>query len=374
MTDLSKDRFIFLTTHYLEEAEMVADRIGILENGRLLALGSMDDLRKRVRHQYSVKAPKGVELPEVEGEVLVRKDGQVQIMTTQEEALHLSQILDREEGAVLIEPDRSGRHILRGRGGRNPERRRGRGKMRRIGGQLLASILVNAIYEMKNYPVVLLNTVLAPLSFLTLIWFVSQGSLLGPAIIGGLIMTMFSSGTSLQADLSHLKNDFKLQDMVVSSPTSASVYVVGIAISELIYSLPAIAILSTLFFFFVPVTLIQLGGIIVVLAFVFITSVSLGFALATLSSDIVQSFAFTRLLTTLFSTLAPVYYPITYIPMPYRYLAYLSPTTYAAQIAQNLSGVLTSSTEELMIDWTVLISLTLVFLWIGVSKSRWREK
>ncbi len=112
----------------------------------------------------------------------------------------------------------------------------------------------------------------------------------------------------------------------------------------------------------------------VILIFVFITSVSLGFALATISSDIVQSFAYTRLLTTLFSTLAPVYYPITYIPMPYRYLAYLSPTTYAAQIAQNLSGTLASSTDELIIDWAVLISLTAVFLWIGISKSRWREK
>jgi ABC-2 type transport system permease protein len=246
--------------------------------------------------------------------------------------------------------------------------------MRRTGRQLLASILVNSIYEMKNYPVVLLNTVLAPLSFLTLIWFVSQGTLLGPAIIGGLIMTMFSSGTSLQADLSHLKNDFKLQDMVVSSPTSASTYVIGIAISELIYYLPAILILSALFYLFVPVTILQLAGIIVVLSFVFVTSVSLGFALATLSSDIVQSFAFTRLLTTLFSTLAPVYYPITYIPLPYRYLAYLSPTTYAAQIAQNLSGLLVSSTNELIVDWAVLITLTAVFLWIGVSKSRWREK
>jgi ABC-2 type transport system ATP-binding protein len=104
MTDLSKDRFIFLTTHYLEEAEMVADRIGILESGRLLALGSMDDLRKRVRHQYSVKAPKGVELPEVEGEVLVRKDGQVQIMTTQEEALHLSRILIEKKAQFSLNP------------------------------------------------------------------------------------------------------------------------------------------------------------------------------------------------------------------------------------------------------------------------------
>jgi ABC-2 type transport system permease protein len=240
--------------------------------------------------------------------------------------------------------------------------------------QLLASIMVNAIYLMKNYPVVLMNTILAPLSFLTLIWFVSKGTLLIPAIIGGLIMTMFSSGTSLQGDLSHLKNDFKLQDMVVSSPTSASTYVLGIAISELIYYLPPILILSTLFYFFVHVTVLQLFGIIVILIFVFLTSVSLGFALATISSDIVQSSGYTRVLTTLFSTLAPVYYPITYIPLPYRYLAYLSPTTYAAQIAQNLSGTLTSSTDELIIDWAVLISLTAVFLWIGISKSRWREK
>jgi ABC-2 type transport system ATP-binding protein len=104
MTDLSKDRFIFLTTHYLEEAERVADRIGILDNGRLLALGSMDDLRKRIRHQYSVKVPKGVDLPEVEGEVLARKDGQVQIMTTQDEALRLSRILIEKKTQFSLNP------------------------------------------------------------------------------------------------------------------------------------------------------------------------------------------------------------------------------------------------------------------------------
>ena len=104
MTDLSKDRFIFLTTHYLEEAEMVADRIGILDSGRLLALGSMDDLRKRIKHQYSVKVPKGVELPEVEGEVLVRKDGQVQIMTTQDEALRLSRMLIEIKAQFSLNP------------------------------------------------------------------------------------------------------------------------------------------------------------------------------------------------------------------------------------------------------------------------------
>jgi ABC-2 type transport system ATP-binding protein len=33
LTELSKDRFLFITTHYLEEAEAIADRIGILDEG-----------------------------------------------------------------------------------------------------------------------------------------------------------------------------------------------------------------------------------------------------------------------------------------------------------------------------------------------------
>jgi ABC-2 type transport system permease protein len=245
--------------------------------------------------------------------------------------------------------------------------------MKRIRSQLLASILVNSVYAMKNYPAVLLNTMLAPISFLVLIVFVSGGTLLGVGILGGLIMTMFSSGTSLQADLSHLKNDFKLQDMVVGSPTSAGTYVAGMAISELVYSTPALVILAVLFYLYVPVQFPQLVGIVIVLLLMFLMSVSLGFALATISSDIVQSFAFTRLLTTLFSTLAPVYYPITYIPEPWRYIAYLSPTTYAAQLVQVLGGFQTAAQDTLTLDWIVLLALTGFFLWIGIKKSRWRE-
>ncbi len=246
--------------------------------------------------------------------------------------------------------------------------------MSRLGSQMLASILVNAIYEMKNYPAVLVITVLSPLSFLTLIFFISDGTLLGVGIVGGLIMTMFSAGTSLQADLSHLKNDFKLQDMVVGSPTSATVYVAGMALSELIYSSPALVILALLFVLFVHIELVAIIGIVIVMLLMFLISISLGFALATFSTDIVQSFAFTRLLSLLFTTLAPVYYPITYIPEPWRYLAYLSPTTYAAEIGHDLIGFLAVPTEVLLIDWAVLLGLTALFLWIGAKKARWREK
>ena len=38
---------IVLTTHYMEEAEMLSDRIGIMKDGRLLAIGTAEELKGR---------------------------------------------------------------------------------------------------------------------------------------------------------------------------------------------------------------------------------------------------------------------------------------------------------------------------------------
>jgi ABC-2 type transport system permease protein len=243
----------------------------------------------------------------------------------------------------------------------------------RLTRQLIASILVNSVYAMKNYPVVLLNTILAPLSFLIIIYFVSRGTLLSQAIEGGFIMSMFSSGMSLQSDLSHLKNDFKIQDMVVSSPASPAAYVFGMALSEIVYSIPALITLAVLMGVFVHPSPTEALELLAVMLMMFTTSVTLGFTLSTFSSDIIQSFAFSGLVSTLFTTLPPVYYPITYIPLPFRYLAYLSPTTYAAEIAQSSTGLLHASTLSIAIAWSVLAAVTVVFATIAVTKARWRD-
>lgn len=39
---------VLYTTHYLEEAEELCDRIGIIDHGRILAEGTLDELRKRL--------------------------------------------------------------------------------------------------------------------------------------------------------------------------------------------------------------------------------------------------------------------------------------------------------------------------------------
>jgi ABC-2 type transport system permease protein len=226
---------------------------------------------------------------------------------------------------------------------------------------------------MKNYPIVTISTVISPLSLLAVVAFVSSGDLLGTAIAGGLIMIFFSSGIALQSDLSHLKNDFKLQDMIVSSPTSAKMYMAGMSLAEIIYSIPGIVILSVLAAVYIQPNLIQIAILTAVLFLMFALSIAIGFMLATLSSDVVQSYAFSRLLSLLFATLPPVYYPITLVPYPFNYLAYLSPTTYAAEIMHWTIGALELSSTHLIIDWAVLIGACVVIMFIAVKKSRWRE-
>ena len=42
---------MMLTTHYMEEAEALCDRVGIMKNGRLLALGTVEELKEQTGAQ-----------------------------------------------------------------------------------------------------------------------------------------------------------------------------------------------------------------------------------------------------------------------------------------------------------------------------------
>ena len=44
-----------------------------------------------------------------------------------------------------------------------------------------------------------------------------------------------------------------------------------------------------------------------------------------------------------------------------------------ADIGHDLVGFLDVPMDVLMIDWAVLLGLTALFLWVGITKSKWRE-
>ncbi len=239
--------------------------------------------------------------------------------------------------------------------------------------QLKASFLITAVYWLKNYPIAIVSSFLAPVAIIFLIAFISKGALIGVAVEGALMSSFVINGFGLQHDIAHFKNDFKLQDMIVASPTSSLIYIAGMAGSGLVTAMPSVIFLLILWYFFIPTTIISAVAVAAVIFILFILAVSIGFLFSTRSNDIGQSYQYAGIVTIIFTTIAPVYYPITLIPLPYRYLAYLSPVTYAAEIIQSATGYLSLSLLNLAADWIVLIVLTVMIIALSVKGTRWRE-
>ncbi|MDV3292919.1 MAG: ABC transporter ATP-binding protein [Nitrososphaerales archaeon] len=103
LEELAKDRFLILTTHYLEEAEQLAAVIGILDKGRLVGIGTLDHLQGLVKYQYSIRLPAATNIPRIQdGTVTKGRDGQVQILTGEGEAYRLSAELLKEGARISV--------------------------------------------------------------------------------------------------------------------------------------------------------------------------------------------------------------------------------------------------------------------------------
>ena len=232
---------------------------------------------------------------------------------------------------------------------------------------------LNGVIPIRSQPLYLINLVASPLSFLFFITIASGGALRLYGIGGGMLLTMVSIGTSLQTDMSHYKQDLKLQDVLVASPVEAWVYVAGMALSELVYSLPAVGVFVVLWLLYGAPTI--LGGLtlLVVLLLAWGFASALGFTLATYFEDVRETFVFSPLISLALSVIPPVYYPITALPGWIRPVAYLAPTTYAADLVHGAFGLGSMTPLRAALDWAVLIGFTAALFVLASAKARWRE-
>ncbi|MBL4622863.1 MAG: ABC transporter ATP-binding protein [Immundisolibacteraceae bacterium] len=86
---------VLLTTHYLEEAEALCERIGIMNHGELVALDSRAGLMKRYSHYQLKLRLKGAteSLPSVVGEALQRREADSIWLQVADDDQHLDAIL-----------------------------------------------------------------------------------------------------------------------------------------------------------------------------------------------------------------------------------------------------------------------------------------
>ena len=84
---------IFLTTHYMEEAERLADRVALLVQGRVVALDTVENLKARVQRGATVEA----HLAGAMGEERLRFHGE-----SVEAALHIALAHAKAEGKRMV--------------------------------------------------------------------------------------------------------------------------------------------------------------------------------------------------------------------------------------------------------------------------------
>jgi len=202
---------------------------------------------------------------------------------------------------------------------------------------------------------------------------ISHGSLIAYGITGGLVLTMLSAGTGLQSDLTHYRHDLKFQDVVVASPVEAPVYVLGMALSELVYSLPGLGVFVVLFVAEGFATPVSVGVMVGVLALVWGFATALAFTLATYFQDVRETFMFSPLISLVLTVLPPVYYPLAYLPGWAQVAARFSPTTYAAGLVQGAVGHAPLSFGTAELDWGVLAAVTAALFLLAAFKARWKE-
>lgn len=101
---------VVLTTHYLEEAEALADHVGVLARGRIVAAGSVQQIRARVA-QRQIRCVSGLaaaaiaQWPQVRS--AIREGERIQIVTDAAEAV-VRQLLAEDAGLSELEVKRAG--------------------------------------------------------------------------------------------------------------------------------------------------------------------------------------------------------------------------------------------------------------------------
>jgi ABC-2 type transport system permease protein len=244
-----------------------------------------------------------------------------------------------------------------------------RNRLRSIG----TLIQINGVVPIRTQPFYLVSIVAQPLSFLFFIWIISRGADLAYGLMGGMVLTMLSVGTGLQSDLTHYRHDMKFQDVVVASPVEAPTYIAGMALSELVYSLPALGVFLVLFVYYGFASLTSVLVLTGVLLLVWAFGSAFAFTLSTYFQDIRETWAFSPIFSLVLTVLPPVYYPISYLPAWAATLARFSPTTYAAELVQGSVGLQPLTFDTAVVAWIVLVGFTIALFLIAAFKARWRD-
>ncbi|MCI4360038.1 MAG: ABC transporter permease [Thermoplasmata archaeon] len=217
--------------------------------------------------------------------------------------------------------------------------------------------------------------ILLPFIFLTFLHLIAPHALFPLEVVGAMLFTTQNIGSWTLGDSATWRIEASIQDLFVASPLGKVRYLFGIALSNLIPAAPALVVLAVLLAIVgPPISLISwfvLGAALFVLWILFS---AIGIALSSRLTSQREIWPVGNLTFTILGMMAPLYYPLSYLPPLWQDAARFLPTTYAALLVQGSLGLVPSTPLSQALDAGLLLISALAGIAIALRLYQWRAE
>ena len=194
--------------------------------------------------------------------------------------------------------------------------------------------------------------------------------LLPVTLVGALVYSMFLIGQRVLNEAAYIRIDHKLNELYHASPLSPESYFVGLAGGMLVAYLPPSLVLLGILQVLHPLDTVAGLTLIVCLLAVWAVSSTIGYVVSTLFKDMKTIWPYSALLTNLFGVVPPVFYRLGSVPVGWRSVALLLPTSAAAVLVDAAAGLESLTRTEATVAAIALAGEALVLFAFGIYWAR----
>src|SRR6267378_2685012 len=194
--------------------------------------------------------------------------------------------------------------------------------------------------------------------------------LLPVTLIGALVYSMFLIGQRVLNEAAYIRIDHKLNELYHASPLSPEGYFVGIAGGMLVAYLPPSLVVLGILELIHPLDLVAGLTLAAGLLAVWAVSSTIGYVVSTLFKDMKTIWPYSALLTNLFGVLPPVFYRFGSVPVEWRSVVLLLPTSAAAVLVDSAAGLEPLTGVEATIAAVALAVEAVVLFAFGIYWAR----
>jgi ABC-2 type transport system permease protein len=240
------------------------------------------------------------------------------------------------------------------------------------GKQILLIAYMTGILWLRRNPISLFFSAISPFSLLFVLFIVSNGQYLQFAVSGSLVMALVGYGLALGQDISFYKTEYKIQDVFVASPVSALTYMTGLALSQILFGLPALMVLTFLTAYLG--TSISVVPLLILTIFLIWGAMSaIGFFLSSHMLHMRNATQIISFVNVILAVLPPVFYSIERLPLELQYIAYAVPTTHASLMLQYIMGIPTPEGWNVGLGLVIQVIYLVGFVLLAKTKAVWRD-